>query len=607
MLSKSSSSSAVLQNEFGPKDSYWNNPGEKPLSHLTIGALLDKAAARWPEREAAVAMWAREGAGGRRTHPGRQSITFAQAKHKADRLAAAFVESLGLRRGDRVAIWSYNSIEWYLTQMAAAKAGLVLVNINPAYWDQELLYSLRKVGAKALLAADKYRDRSNREMVEGVVAGPLADRPRSVRCGHLPELRSVVLLGQEKWEGFPHFDELIEGASDGALEEVRQLSSKIQPDQGCNIQFTSGTTGQPKAAFLSHHNVVNNAGFMVRRAGLEDMAHRICLQVPLFHCFGCVVGTIASLHCGATLVMPSPTFNAKASLTALTQEKCTAVYGTPTMYVDLLEEQGRQGGGPLRGGAEGWSGLEVAVNGGAPCSEHLLKRIMDSLGAKRVCSVYGMTETSPISFQTTTEDTLEQMLTTVGYVTEHVEVKVVNSEGEMVPMGTPGELWVRGYCNMIGYWGDDTRTRETIGEDRWLRTGDQFILMENGYGKIVGRFKDMIIRGGENIFPKEIEEFLQGHPSIAETQVFGIPDVRLGEVVCAWVRCKKGMSLTSEDLKEFCKGKIANFKIPKHVKFVEEFPKTVSGKIQKFKIQEMMEKEALVENGRDNGDSRQIL
>ncbi|XP_071453426.1 medium-chain acyl-CoA ligase ACSF2, mitochondrial [Hetaerina americana] len=577
--------------ENNAKDSYWHNPGQQPLSYKTVGTLLDKAAARWPDREAVVTLWSRISREGK-VPRGRESITFSQAKNKADRLAAVFVSLLGLRRGDRLAIWSSNCMEWYLTQMAAAKAGLILVNVNPGYYENELRYCLRKVGARVLLAADKHRTRANMEVVEGMIPELTSSGPGELGCEDLPVLKSVVVIGDEKWKGSFNFDELMESVSEREVEEVRQLSRKIQPDEGCDIQFTSGTTGEPKGALLSHHNIINNAAIMGRRVGFEEKHHKICLQVPLFHCFGCVVGTIASLHSGATLVMPASNFDTKASIRAIREEKCTVMYGTPTMYVDLLEQHQREGEKRFQK-ADDWDGIEVAVSGGAPCSEHLFRQLMESFGVKRVCSIYGMTETSPISFQTTAHDSVDQMLTTVGYVSEHTEVKVVNSEGEMVPMGTPGELWVRGYCNMIGYWGDEARTMETIGADRWLRTGDQFILMENGYGRIVGRLKDMIIRGGENIFPKEIEEFLQIHPSIAEVQVFGIPDSRLGEVVCAWVRCKKGMYSTTEELKTFCKGKISDYKIPKHIKFVEDFPKTVTGKIQKFRIQEIMTEEVL--------------
>ncbi|KAG8227344.1 hypothetical protein J437_LFUL003333 [Ladona fulva] len=535
------------------KDSYWHNPGKFPLRHTTIGRLIDQAAARWPTRDAVITLWSKRN----RSKLKRESITFKEVKDKADKLAAGFINILRLRRGDRVAIWASNGIEWYLTQMAAAKAGLILVNVNPAFYENELRYCLKKVSVRALLVAEKHRSRSNLEIIEAVLPEMHSSMPGCLISETVPTLESVVVIGEEKWKGSFQFDELIEGVNNETVDEVRRLGKHIQPDEGCNIQFTSGTTGEPKGTLLSHHNIINNVSSMARRIGLENKHNKVCLQVPLFHCFGCVVGTMLGLEIGATMVMPSPNFDPSASIKAMREERCNILYGTPTMYVDVLEQYRKNGKEVLRS-EDGWEGLDLAVSGGAPCSEHLIRQLMENLNVRRMCSIYGMTETSPISFQTTPLDTMEQMLSTVGYVSEHVEVKVVDNKGEMVPMGTPGELWVRGYCNMLGYWGDEDRTNETIGPDRWLRTGDQFMLMENGYGKVVGRLKDMIIRGGENIFPKEIEEFLESHQSIAEVQVFGIPDNRLGEIVCAWIRLRKGTKLTENEVKAFCKDKVSH-------------------------------------------------
>ncbi|KAJ9598580.1 hypothetical protein L9F63_010709, partial [Diploptera punctata] len=450
------------------KPSYLHNPGKEPLVPWNTAHLIDRAAEKWGQREALVSM-----------HQGHR-FTFHQIKEQP---------------GDRLGLWGPNSSQWYLTFLAAARAGLILVNINPAYQ-----------------GAYRFKD---------------------VHNYGTPELVS----------------------------QVQQLKHEIQPDEGCNLQFTSGTTGQAKASLLTHYSTINNMMFVGSRLHLSEKEHRICLQVPLFHCFGNVLGLLASLCYGSALVLPGPSFNIAESLRAIEEESCTLIYGTPTMFVDFIakaKESNRK-----------LNSLEMALVAGAP-----IDALINLLFVQILLGGYGMTETSPISFFTLPTDSNEKVTSTVGFIMEHIEAKVVDENGKMVPFGKPGELWVRGYGNMLCYWRDEARTKETIGEDRWLKTGDQFVLHEDGYGAVVGRIKDMIIRGGENIFPKEIEHFLERHPDILEAQVLGIPDARMGEEVCACIRLNKGSSITAENIKEYCKGKIAHFKIPRYIYFMSEFPKT---------------------------------
>lgn len=364
-----------------------------------------------------------------------------------------------------------------------------------------------------------------------------------------------------------------------SAEEVASIEGKqetIMPDSGCNIQFTSGTTGLPKAALLSHFSFVNNGYLIGKRNEFADKAHRICFQTPLFHAYGLVIGVVAALHYGVTMVLPDAGFNTTKSLEAIVKERCTVVYGTPTMYVDLFAKQKELG--------VTVETPEIAVTGGAPCTPEMFRNITKNLKVSRVKNVFGMTELSAVIFQSMYDDTMDQMLNTVGYIQEHVEAKVVDEHGQTVPFGERGELCIRCYSSMLGYWEDPVKTQETIGNDKWLKTGDQFVMQEDGYGRIVGRLKEMIIRGGENLFPKEIEDFISTHPNVAEVHVIGVPDARLGEEICAFIKLKPERMLSHEDLKHYSKGNIAHFKIPRYMEIVDEFPKTQSGKIQKFKL-----------------------
>ncbi|XP_069687353.1 medium-chain acyl-CoA ligase ACSF2, mitochondrial-like isoform X1 [Periplaneta americana] len=555
------------------KASYLHYPGDEPLSPLTTGQLVEKAAEQWGDREALVSV-----------HEGVR-FNFEQAKQQGDRLAAGLI-GMGLKPGDRVAIWGPNTSQWYLTFVAAARAGFIIVNINPAYQTSELHYCLAKVGVKALIAPETFKTQKYHEMVMKIAPELQTCAPGQLRSENVPDLTSLIVISDNKLPGAYRFRDVMDSATPEQLTYIQQLQSEINADDGTNLQFTSGTTGQPKATLLSHHNTVNNVLLFGKRLQLFLKEHRICLQVPLFHVFGNVLGLLSAFSYGATIVLPSASFNAKESLKAIQQERCTIVYGTPTMFVDMLTKAGESN--------YDTSSLEMAVAAGAPIFEELVKQLRKKLKLKKFYIGYGMTETSPLSFASLSTDPIDKVGTTVGYIMEHVEAKVVDDKGKSVPFGTPGELWIRGYLTMLGYWNDDKKTEETIGRDKWLKTGDQFILQENGYGKIVGRIKDMIIRGGENIFPKEIEEFLEKHPDILEAQVIGVPDYRMGEEVCACLRLVEGSKLTTEQVKEYCKGKISHFKIPRYIHFLTNFPKTVSGKIQKFQLQKIIiEKEKL--------------
>ncbi|XP_068085265.1 medium-chain acyl-CoA ligase ACSF2, mitochondrial [Anabrus simplex] len=558
------------QGSFSTQPSYWHTPGNEPLSPLTIGQLLEQTAKRWPDRKAIISV-----------HQG-YHLTFKEVNELVYKLAAGFLE-LGLKPGDMLGLWGPNTIEWYLTNFAAVRAGLIAVSINPAYQIPELKYCLTKVGIKALVTAEKFLTQNYTEMVKSLAPEIESCPPGKLKSKILPNLTSVIVMSQQQVPGFFRYSDVMEIASDNSLKEVHRLQDDIQPDEGCYLQFTSGTTGQPKGALLSHHNVVNNSYYLAKHLHLPSKHHHICLQVPLFHAFGNVIGLLCALHFGSTIVLPALRFDPEATIRSINQEKCSVLYGTPTMYVDVISKVEELN--------SSLSSLEVVLTAGAICPEDLFKRMENILKPKRVICLYGMTETSPGSFIPMLDDSRDICSTTVGKVMEHTEVKVVDASGKMVPMGQPGELWVRGYLTMLGYWGDDEKTKEIYAPGRWLKTGDQFILREDGYGQIVGRIKEMIIRGGENIFPKEIEENLQTHPDVLEAHVIGVPDERMGEEMCAFIRLSPGSTVTSDDIKRFCKGKIAHFKIPKYIWFVSEFPKTVSGKIQKFNLQEMFLKD----------------
>jgi fatty-acyl-CoA synthase len=536
--------------------SYVCGVGGEPLLYKTVGAVLEEAAARWGEREALVVP--------------HQNIrwTYRQLDEAADRLAAGFLH-LGLVPGDRVGIWSPNRYEWVVTQFASAKAGLILVNINPAYRTSELEYALNKVGCKALVLAPTFKTSDYAAMLEQT-------RPK------LPLLRAAILTDDTPRTGFLRYRDIESSGTAEDLERVRQLRLQLQPEDAINIQFTSGTTGLPKGATLSHHNIVNNGYFVAKRQTFSEH-DRLCIPVPLYHCFGMVMAVLGCVTHGAAMIFPAEAFEPKSVLDACQAERCTALYGVPTMFIAELEHPEFK--------RYDLSKLRTGVMAGAPCPVEVMKRVISDMHMSEVTIAYGMTETSPVSFQSCRDDTLQRRVSTVGMIHPHLEVKIADGEGRVTPLGERGELLTRGYSVMHGYWDDEDKTKQAIDPQGWMHTGDLATLDEAGYCNIVGRVKDLIIRGGENVSPREIEEFLYRHPKIQDVQVFGVPDRRYGEVVCAWIKLKTGERCDAEAIRAFCREQIAHYKVPQHIRFVEQFPMTVTGKVQKYLMRIEMSKE----------------
>lgn len=539
--------------------SYVCGVGTEPLLYKTVGAVLEEAAARWGDREALIVP--------------HQTIrwSYRRLDEAADRLAAGFVH-LGLAPGDRIGIWAPNRHEWVVTQFASAKAGLILVTINPAYRTSELEYSLNKVGCKALVLAPSFKTSDYAAMLEQI-------RPK------VPMLRAAILTDDAPRAGFLRYNDVESSGTAEDLARVRQLRPQLQPEDAINIQFTSGTTGLPKGATLSHHNIVNNGYFVAKRMTFSEN-DRLCIPVPLYHCFGMVMGVLGCATHGAAMVFPGEAFEPKSVLDALQAERCTALYGVPTMFIAELEHADFK--------RYDLRTLRTGVMAGAPCPVEIMKRVICDMHMKEVTICYGMTETSPVSFQSCRDDTLERRVSTVGTIHPHLEVKIVDADGRVTPRGERGELLTRGYSVMHGYWDDAEKTTQTIDSQGWMHTGDLATLDEAGYCNIVGRVKDLIIRGGENISPREIEEFLYRHPQIQDVQVFGVPDRRYGEVVCAWIKLKAGERCDADTIRTFCREQIAHFKVPQHIRFVEQFPMTVTGKIQKYIMRQEMSRELAV-------------
>lgn len=535
--------------------SYFHNPGVEPLRYLTIGHIIEDAAFKYGKTEALVSM------------SDNVRITYEELFRDVDRLAAGLL-SLGLVKGDRIGLWAPNLVEWVVTFFASARAGLITVCLNSSCEVPELKYFLNQCGIKALVCPDKYKTLD----FYGKLCKLIPDLSSTVENNEVPTLKIVIMISQQKLKGTYNYYEILDMADVTGVERVKEEQWKISPDDICNIQFSSGTTGLPKGACLTHFQVVNNAYQFGLRLKFEKTQHKICVQVPLFHVFGVVVHIALSPQFGLTMVFPSPTYNSTANLNALEQERCSVVFGTPTMFVDLVNLQRKLN-------KKIWA--TIAGMGGAPCPPSIINSVKDCLQIKHVIIGYGATEITTIAFQSCVDDNEYRGTETVGYIGNYIEAKVVDSKGDLVPFGTTGELWVRGYSVMEGYWNDPEKTKEVICDAKWYRTGDQFILNEDGYGRVVGRVKDMIIRGGENIFPKEIENFLSEHPDIVEVSVIGVDSERLGEEVCACVQLKPGAQMSLDSLKEFCKGKIASYKIPSHLQIVEAFPKTSLGKIKK--------------------------
>ena len=546
--------------------SYVSGASERPLLGVTIGEQLDLTAARFPDNEALVV-----------PHQGVR-WRYGDFKERVDRLAAGLL-ALGLEPGDRIGIWSPNNSEWALTQFAAAKAGLILVNINPAYRLAELEYALNKVECRALVTAESFKSSHYIDMLRRLA--PELDRaaPGALKAAKLPRLEIVVRLGAERGGGMVAFAEVAERAGAAERRRLETLGRALQFDDPINIQFTSGTTGFPKGATLSHHNILNNGYFngVALRLGDRD---RVCIPVPLYHCFGMVMGNLMCAAHGAAMVYPGEAFDPLPVLRAVEAERCTVLYGVPTMFIAALDHP--------EFSRFDLSSLRTGTMAGSPCPIEVMRRVVSALHMEEVTIAYGMTETSPVSFQSAADDPIERRVSTVGRVHPHVEVKIVGEDGKVVPRGVPGEILTRGYSVMRGYWNDEAKTAEAIDRAGWMHTGDQGTLDEDGYCNIVGRIKDMVIRGGENVYPREIEEFLYGHPKVQDVQVIGVPDAKYGEELCAWIRLRDGEDADADEIKAFCKERIAHFKVPRYVKFVDGFPMTVTGKIQKFKMREAM-------------------
>jgi fatty-acyl-CoA synthase len=525
-------------------------PVDVPLLDETIGVNLARTIAAHGSNEALVAR-----------HQGIR-WTYDEFGERVDRLASGLL-GLGLQTGDRVGLWSPNYAEWTLLQFATASIGVVLVNINPSYRTHELEYALNQSGCRMLFAAPSFKTSDYMEMVDQVV-GPGRNRVAS--------LERAVFFWEDDW------DEIVAGSGGASEGELAARKASLAPDDPINIQYTSGTTGFPKGATLTHRNILNNGYFVTRLQGFTP-ADRLCIPVPFYHCFGMVMGNLGCTTQGATMVIPSDAFDPTHVLDTVQAERCTALYGVPTMFIAEL--------GHPDFGSYDLSSLRTGVMAGSPCPVEVMKQCVDRMNMGDVTICYGMTETSPVSTQTLPDDSLHHRTATVGRAHPHVEIRVASPDtGETLERGETGEFCTRGYSVMQGYWNDAHRTADAIDADGWMHTGDLAVMADDGYVNIVGRIKDMVIRGGENVYPREIEEFLYTHPAVADVQVIGVPDERYGEELMAWVKLQPGASATDDEIREFCRGKIAHFKIPRYVKFVDEFPMTVTGKVQKYLMRE---------------------
>ena len=549
-----------------PAASYVHGVSTQPLLGDTVGSLLDRIAAAHPDRPALV-----DRAQGIR-------LDYVQFHAEVERIAAGLL-ALGLQRGDRVGIWAPNRHEWVVLQFAAPKAGLILVNINPAYRLHELEYALNKVQCRALVLPRRFKTSHYLDML-GELAPELATSPAGALASErLPLLRDVILLDEEPVAGTRRWADLMQLADDDAFARLRAIEGELHFDDPVNIQFTSGTTGAPKGATLTHHNIVNNGYFIGEAMRLTEQ-DRLCIPVPFYHCFGMVLGNLACVTHGACMVIPGEGFDVLATLEAVQEERCTGLHGVPTMFIAELEHPQFH--------RFDLSSLRTGIMAGSPCPIEVMRRVVSDMHMREVTIAYGMTETSPVSFQSTTDDPLDRRVDSVGRIHPHVEVKLVDERGRTVPRGTPGELCTRGYSVMLGYWEDEALTREAIDEARWMHTGDLAVIDAQGYCTIVGRLKDMIIRGGENVYPREIEEFLYTHPKVLDVQVFGVPDAKFGEQVCAWVRLREGCTSSEAEIQSYCRHHLAYFKVPHYVRFVDAFPMTVTGKVQKYLMREQM-------------------
>ncbi|MCH7393976.1 AMP-binding protein [Acinetobacter dispersus] len=546
--------------------SYASGTSSQPLLGMTIGDKFDQACQQYAEQEAIVS-----------SHQNRR-LSYKELQHEVNAFACSLLK-LGLKKGDRLAIWSPNCVEWTVTQFAAFKAGIILVNLNTAYKSHELEYVLNKVSCKGLIIASQFKTTDYQELLSKI-APELAFSPDKVlNAAQLPHLKYVIKIDEQQHTGIHRFSDLLETPNQFQLDELQRLAKQLQFDETINIQFTSGTTGNPKGTMLTHHNILNNGYFVGEGIGLTPQ-DRVCISVPLFHCFGMVMGNLACITHGATMVYPASVFNPLESLKTIEQEKCTAAYGVPTMFIAILEHE--------QFAEFDLSSLRTGIMAGSPCPREIMQRVIDRMHMSEITICYGMTETSPVSVQSYIDDSIDKRVSTVGHVHPHLEVKIVDLEGEIVPQGTLGELCVRGYSVMAGYWDELEKTKEVIDAAGWMHTGDIAEMDSEGFVKIKGRIKDVVIRGGENLFPKEIEDFLYTHPDVCDVQVIGLPDMRYGEELCACIILHEHHQSNEDSIRSFCKEHISHNKVPRYVKFFDEFPMTASGKAQKFKLQEIM-------------------
>jgi fatty-acyl-CoA synthase len=549
--------------------SYVKGAIEAPLIEITIGQFFDEACCVHAERDALI------------SRHQNQRLTYTELALKVNALACALLR-LGLTKGDRVAIWSQNNVEWTLTQFATAKAGLILVNLNPAYRRSELEYALNKVGCRALIMSPAFKSSDYLAMINDLAPELVHCAAGDLAAQRLPSLKLVIRLGADETRGMLNFNDLLTAPNALELAALETLAASLNAHDPINIQFTSGTTGEPKGATLSHRNILNNGRFVGDAIRLAT-GERMCIPVPLYHCFGMVMGNLGCLTHGATMIYPSESFDPLAVLNTVSEERCAALYGVPTMFIAVLDHPDFD--------KYDLSSLRTGIMAGSPCPTEVMKRVVEKMRMREVTIAYGMTETSPVSFQSGVDDPLERRVSTVGRVQPHCEVKIVDGLGATVARGHAGEICTRGYSVMHSYWNDPIKTAEGIDSDGWMHTGDIGIIDDEGYCNIVGRIKDMVIRGGENLYPREIEEFLYRHPKIAEVQIVGLPDPKYGEELCAWIAVREGEALTEEEVRAFCTGQIAHNKVPCYIKFVDGFPMTVTGKIQKFLIRDQMKQE----------------
>jgi len=551
------------------KNSYFKGASAPALVNETIGQFFDRIVKQYPEREALVVR-----------HQGIR-WTWSEYRDRVEEFATGLL-ALGIAPGDRVGIWAPNCYEWCLVQFATAKIGAILVCINPAYRVFELEYALNKSGCKVIISAERFKSSHYLEMLQRLAPELAICEPGSLRAAKLPSLEMVIRMGKDHTPGMFNFEQVCKMGGASEIRLMETLRATLAPVDTINIQFTSGTTGNPKGASLTHFNILNNANLVAAGMNLTQQ-DRLCIPVPMYHCFGMVIGKLACVTQGATAVFPADAFEPAAVLETVEQERCTALHGVPTMFIAELEHPEFD--------RFDLSTLRTGIMAGAPCPVEVMKKVISQMNMSEVLIAYGQTECSPVNHMTLADDPLEKRVETVGRAGPHLEVKIIDEEGNIVPIGEKGDICTRGYAVMKGYWDEPERTAETIDTDGWLHSGDLGVMDENGYVQVVGRLKDMIIRGGENIYPREIEEFLFTHPKIQDAAVVGVPDEKYGEEVCVWVQLKENQTMDEEEIRTFCKDHIAYFKVPRYIRIVDAFPMTVTGKVQKFKMREQTEKE----------------